>query len=233
MLEAGVTVLCSNYNSSRWIEGYCVALNQQLLGRFRIVFVDAASQDDSLERFRGFRFRRGIETDIVALDTRVGVYEAWNLATERSQTPYVINVNTDDRIFPAALLSLLAYGQRHPRADIVYGNNLVVADPDHKKVVGSNFWPRYSHQRLLRACLCGPFPLLKRRSVIAAGYFDPAYDISGDYEMWLRMSKQGYRFRKVPELIGSYYRNPKGISTDAARFQEHLRQDTRLRQIYA
>ena len=44
-----LTVLCSNYNSDRWIDGYLESLNSQLLTEFTVIFVDANSNDHSLK----------------------------------------------------------------------------------------------------------------------------------------------------------------------------------------
>ena len=227
-----VTILCSSYNSSRWIEGYCRAVNAQLLESFRLVFVDAASSDDSLRKFRAFPFRGGIETSVIECDTTIPIYQAWNMAIEASPTDYCMNINTDDRIYPAGLLSMLHYAAAFPEIDVLYSRCFVVADPDHRKIVNLFDWPEYSHEMLLKMCICGPFPLLKRSAVIAAGMFDPHYTIAGDYEMWLRMSKLGYSFRKVPETIGSFYFNPVGRCVDKSLEPEKLRQEAAIKDKY-
>ena len=74
--------------------------------------------------------------------------------------------------------------------------------------------------------------MVKRSSLVEDGLFDPSFSISGDYEMWLRMSKKGREFFKVVEPVGSYYRNPEGVSTNPAGMPEHLRQDTLMRDMY-
>lgn len=213
IVNPDVTILCSNYNSSRWIDGYCRSLNQQLLPKFSIIFVDACSTDGSVGRFRSFRFREGIDAEVVLCGHRISVYEAWNIAVGKAQTQYCMNVNTDDRLYPSALLTMLSYAAADPEVDVRYSPCFVTRDPEHKRLVDILNWPEFSHAALLQKCICGPFPLLKRNAVVEAGLFNPEYRCSGDYEMWLRMSKQGYRFRKVPEVIGTYYDNPIGLST--------------------
>ena len=56
---------------------------------------------------------------------------------------------------------------------------------------------------------------------------------AGDYEMWLRMSKLGNTFKKVPEVIGSYFDNPAGLST--SREMEKIRNNevARARLVHA
>ena len=50
------------------------------------------------------------------------------------------------------------------------------------------------------------------------GYFDEKYRSSGDWEMWLRGASQGSKFKKIYEVLGLYYFNPTGISTNPDNF---------------
>lgn len=231
-MNPDVTILCSNYNSSGWIGGYCEALNKQLLPGFSVVFIDAGSTDDSVSRFRSFSFRDGIETELVQCERRISVYEAWNIAISKAKTRYCMNVNTDDRLYPAALLTMLSYAAVDPDIDVHYSPCFVTRDPEHKRLVDILDWPEFSHAALVQRCICGPFPLLKRSALIEAGLFDPEYRCSGDYEMWLRMSKLGYRFRKIPEVIGTYYDNPVGLSTSREMMEQRALENTRVRALH-
>jgi hypothetical protein len=107
-----------------------------------------------------------------------------------------------------------------------------VTDPDHRKVVNLFDWPEYSHNTLVTMCICGPFPLLKRQTIVEAGMFNPEYSIVGDYEMWLRLSKMGRTFQKIPETIGSYFNNPAGLSTDKSLEVERMRQVHKIQTKY-
>lgn len=232
--ESLITVLCSTYNSSKWIEGYLEMINKQFLENFDIIFVDANSTDGSLDTIRNFKFRQGINSKIIACNSKIPIYTAWNMAIENSKTPYVVNVNTDDRLLPAALLVYTAYTEQYPDADVIYSGYIRVKDVEH--TISDAFWsmpPDHTHEQLLSFCYCGPFPLLKKNSVIEDGMFNPNYTISGDYEMWLRMSKNGRKFVRVAELIGSYFWNPVGMSTSLDNRNEALRQDAEVRRIHA
>ena len=153
-----------------------------------------------------------------------------NLAITSSQTDYCINYNTDDMLYPAALSSLMMYAASMPEIDVFYSRFFVSSDVDHRSLVTVFDKPEYSHDAMLKVCLCGAFPLLKRKSVIEAGLFDTTYRIAGDYELWLRMSKFGYRFRKIPEAVGCYFLNPAGLSTNQDLNFERNSEVQRLRE---
>jgi glycosyltransferase involved in cell wall biosynthesis len=232
--SSAITVLCSTYNSAKWIDGYLESINNQFLEHFDIIFVDANSDDGSLDTIKNFEFREGINVNIIECSEKIPIYEAWNLAIQDCSTPYVINVNTDDRLFPAALITYINYAQAFPPGDVFYASYAQVEDAEHSKVTGTFLVPNPDHNLLLKHCYCGPFPLLKKETIIEDGLFNPDYTISGDYEMWLRMSKKGRNFFPVRESLGSYYYNPEGVSTnrESEHWQEHVRQDIEIRKLY-
>jgi glycosyltransferase involved in cell wall biosynthesis len=231
-----ISILCSNYNSSEWIHNYCNYINSQLLHSFEVIFVDANSTDDSLSKIQNFSFRDGIKVTIVPLSERVTVYEAWNIAIDKSSNDYVMNYNTDDKLFGSALLSLVGYINQYPHIDVLYSNCLVSQDVNHSSIQYMHDWGDANDmQTLLKGCCCGPFPLLRKQKVIDCGKFNPVFSISGDYEMWCRMNSKGAIFKKIDECLGVYYHNPNGVSTknDPERSHLQLGQDLHLREIYS
>tara|TARA_R110000796_G_scaffold252331_3_gene386119 strand:- start:341 stop:1045 length:705 start_codon:yes stop_codon:yes gene_type:complete len=227
-----ITVLCSTYNSAKWIDGYLKSINKQMLKTFNIIFVDANSDDGSLETIKDFTFRDGITVEIVEYAEKIPIYEAWNCAIHRCNTEYVINVNTDDRLYPSALKTYLGYAEAEPSGDIFYCTYVQVDDVTHERLSGFFQPPEHDHNLLIQQCYGGPFPMLKRDTLIEEGLFNPEYDISGDYEMWLRMSKNNRNFVRVAESLGSYYRNPQGVSTNRENHMRHVQQDLFLRELY-
>lgn len=226
-----ITLVCSNFNSARWIEGYLNSVNEQLLPEFVINFVDAGSTDGSWDTIKKFKFRDGIK---VNYDVKEGcsIYEAWNRGFALAETEYCMNFNTDDRLFPTALTVMSEYIKRYPSVDVLYSPCFVVTDTNHSPFVGLHDWVEFSKEELLKNCICGPFPVVRRQSVIDVGLFDPEFTISGDYEMWLRLESRGKKFLKIKEPVGSYYSNPEGISSNRETLQEHVRQDMKIRSMY-
>jgi len=220
-----ITILCSNYNSNKWIEGYLKALNSQTLEEFCVIFVDANSTDNSLETIKSFKFRDGISVEILEFKDRINIYEAWNEAIKICNSDYVINFNTDDRLYSDALAIYQSFCKQHPDIDIFYSPCDITDDKEHKNKIGVYNWPEYSHEVLSRICICGPFPMLKRGSIEKAGLFDVRYPHSADYEMWLRMSFMGMKFFRIDQFLGSYYKNPTGMSTNPANLQKAQAED--------
>ena len=200
-----ISIICSNYNSDRWIEEYFEYVNNQTLKNFDIIFIDVKSTDDSLNKIQSYKFRDGIRKIIIEYPERIGVYKTWNIGIRAAETPYVMNYNTDDMLDEEALEIYSKAIEENPDTDIIYGPCGFVNSRNPKEFVGFGNWPEYSHEIMMQICICGPFPLAKRESLIKAGYFDEDFISSGDYEMWARMSKQGFSFKRIPEVLGSFY----------------------------
>lgn len=46
------------------------------------------------------------------------------------------------------------------------------------------------------------------------GYFNQDYKSAGDWDFWLRCAFGGATYMKHPEVLGVYYFNPTGMSTN-------------------
>ena len=231
-----ISILCSNYNSSEHIDRYLHYINSQFLKEFEVIFVDAASSDDSLQKISNFNFREGIKNRILSCDNRISIYEAWNLAIDNSCYDYVMNYNTDDKLFGNTLYTLAEYIKLYPHIDVIYSNCFISSDINHENIVNFYNWNDANDiQNLLRGCCCGPFPLLKKETVINCGMFNSSFTISGDFEMWCRMNSKGAKFKKLDEFLGVFYQNPNGVSTarDEQRNIKHLQEDNWIRKTYS
>jgi GT2 family glycosyltransferase len=227
-----ITLICSNYNSSKWIDGYLNSLNNQLLENFSVIFVDANSTDESLGKIKNFKFREGIDVKICEYKERIGLYEAWNVAVKEATTEYVMNYNTDDRLFPAALNVLTCYALKYPDVDIFYQNAFITYSENHEPLKSFYvFTKQHTHEKLLQACYGGPFPMVKRKAIQEVGYFNQKYIMSGDYDMWLRLSKAGKKFMRIEEYLGSYYNNPIGLSTNPETRNKQWLEDCEIREL--
>ena len=224
-----VTLLCSNFNSQQWIEGYLESINNQIENNVRIIFVDAGSTDGSLETIKRFRFRAGI-THMIIEEPGCTVYQAWNIAINKSTTDYVMNLNTDDRLFNYGLITAKHVAQNNPDADMIYFPCFETDSTDHSTV--SKYHRRdipFNLDSLNEHCICGPFPLLKTQTIKELGGFSETLKIGGDYDMWVRMAYAGKKLLPSIEPIGSYYNNPQGISTDEQTRMLHFEEDKSTR----
>lgn len=229
-----ISLICSTYNSAKFIDNYLKSVNYQFLEKFEIIFVDANSTDGSLQTIKDYKFREGIQKTIIECEERITIYEAWNKGLEVAKYDWVMNYNTDDKIFHSSLLTLIKYTQLFPNIDVFYSNCWITNKEDHSNIVDYFNWNDANNLLILlqRGSCVGPFPLLRKQTIKEVGGFNTEYTICGDFEMWCRLSYKGYKFLKINELVGSYYKNPEGMSTKSSHHPILVKEDTIIRQIY-
>ena len=225
-----ITLICSNYNSDKWINEYLEYVNNQIFKEFDIIFIDANSTDQSLEKIKNYKFDSKINKKIIQSDRRIGLYEAWNIAIRNCNTEYVMNYNTDDMLYNNAVSIYNNHLVNNPEIDLFYGPCVSTLNRNINDINLYYDWPEYSHETMLRFCFCGPFPLVKKEVFNRIGYFDERFVSSGDYEMWLRMSKFNCKFKRIPETIGVFYFRQDSINQ--SNKQKAIQEDILIQQFY-
>ena len=208
-----ISIICSVYNSSKWLDIYLNCVNDQFEKEFEIIFIDANSIDSSVSIIENFKFRKGISYKIIKNLENINIYKAWNIGISECSGEYIMNWNTDDFLYPSALTTYLEYIKQNPSVDLFYSPCCIINSQSYDSIIGLRNWPEYSHELLLKFCYCGPFPLVKKNAIQSVGYFNEKYISSGDYDMWLKLSKAGFKFKKIPDIIGLFYQREDSIST--------------------
>lgn len=226
-----ISVIVSVYNAEQYLATYLEYVNRQFLRNFEIIFVDASSSDQSLKTIKDFKFRKDISVQILPQDSRITIYQAWNIAIKNSTQNYIVNWNTDDILFSSALQTYESYAKSFPDVDLFYGPCFLSKAQDINAISNIYMWPNYSHQELLSRCICGPFPLVKKSAIENVGYFSEDYVSSGDYEMWLKLSKNNYTFKRIPEIVGCFFDRPNSVSQQ--KIQLAQQEDRKIQKLYA
>ncbi len=89
-----VTVVIPNYNGRHFMEPCLASLKKQTYHDYRILVVDNASTDGSIEYMR----EHYPEIETIALDQNYGFSKAVNIGIRHSRTPYVLLLNNDTTV---------------------------------------------------------------------------------------------------------------------------------------
>lgn len=223
-----VSAIVSTYNSEEFIRGCLQDLVEQTLykkGEVEIIVVDSASEQNEQLILREFESRY---PNIVYERTpeRETLYASWNRAIKRARGVYITNSNTDDRHRPDALEVMANYLDTHPEASLVYADQLITHIANDTwattQAIESWNWPAYSYSELQQRCIIGPQPMWRISLHKKYGYFRSEFRAAGDYEFWLRIGKTENPVR-LPEILGLYYFNPRGLSTSGSAGMEETR----------
>ena len=62
-------------------------------------------------------------------------------------------------------------------------------------------------------------PMWRKELHDKCGLFEEKYKSAGDWEFFLRCAFEDIKFHKLSDVLGLYYFNPKGVSTNPENFK--------------
>ncbi len=154
------------------------------------------------------------------LENDPGIYAVWNKAIQMSSGDFITNINCDDRRTPDCLEKQATLLMTNEEYDLIYNDSYIVNTPNisweninHSSTKRYNF-EQFSKEAMLRGNLPHNNPMWRKTLHDKHGYFNEQYRSASDWEFWLRCSFGGSKFIKAAEILGIYYLNPTGMSTN-------------------
>lgn len=153
-----------------------------------------------------------------------GIYGVWNQAIEMSKGEFITNMNCDDRRAPYAVERQAKLLVSQPDVDLVYNDSYISQQPNvnweslPQNAQRYNF-EQFSKEAMIRGNQPHNNPMWRKSLHEKHGLFDSKYRSAGDWEFFLRCAFAGAKFQKMSEVLGIYYFNPKGISTNFENFE--------------
>lgn len=220
-----LTAVVSTYNSEGFIEGCLQDLVAQTIGdRLEIIVVDSGSEEDEASVVREFQ-RRYANIKYMRTSQRENVYCAWNRGIKFALGKYVTNANTDDRHRHDAYELMLGELEAKDDVALVYADVIKTQTPNETfrqcSPTGMYRWHDWDRNKLLeKGCFIGPQPVWRKDVHNEYGYFDANYDVSADFEFWLRIS-QTNEFYHINTPLGLYMDRPDSIEHANGSRKEH------------
>ena len=189
----------------KFIESYFNNIKQQInFNRieFIIVYSEWSKEFDKHKHLENIKF--------VKEDEKLGVYNAWNIGILNATSEYVTNWNIDDLRFPINNKIKYDLISKNIEIDLVYNWYVGVTSKELEEDVDLSTkqiqqYPDEYHLHTHIACMAGPDPLWRKSFHLFGGYFDyKNFSIIGDWEMWIRMSKMGLKFKLIPHVLCIY-----------------------------
>ena len=219
-----ISLITSVYNAADYIEGLMEDTTNQTIfeDKCEWVILNANPPGENKEEEIIKKYVEKYPNNIIyeRLEEDPGVYATWNLAIEKSSGEYVTNINCDDRRRMDGLEQQAALLYATPDVDLVYNDSYVVREPNLAwKEVDKHSTSRYNFEEfsvdaMMRGNLPHNNPMWRKSLHDKHGMFEEKYRSASDWEFWLRCAYGGAKFLKHPEVLGVYYFNPTGVSTN-------------------
>lgn len=208
-----VTIITPTFNRADFLPSAIESVLGQTFRDFELIIVDDGSTDSSCKVIQGYQQQDDRVVYIYQHNQGQSVARNRGLAEARGE--FICFLDSDNAWLPEKLdISLQAF-RKHPEADVVYGDFIVIDAVG--KELGVNRMRRFSGRitaQLLRDNFVSMNTTMTRTSCFRElGEFKENERMAEDYELWLRFSTR-FRFRYVPEVLGFYRVMEDQISTD-------------------
>jgi glycosyltransferase involved in cell wall biosynthesis len=202
-----ISVIMCVHNGAAHVTEAVESVLAQSVRDFELVVVDDGSTDASAELIAALAARDG-RIRLLKREHR-GLTRALNEALSEAQGRYIARQDADDVSLPHRFEAQLEYLERR-RLDVAFSDFAVF---DGSRVL---FECRPSADRLLllRALLLGNRVAHSTwffRRTLGLSY-DPAFERSQDYELWLRLHRRGHRWGVVPASLVKIRRHARAVS---------------------
>jgi glycosyltransferase involved in cell wall biosynthesis len=168
------------------------------------------------------------------LENDPGIYAVWNKAIKMSTGEFITNMNCDDRRRPDCLEQQAKMLVLNTNFDLVYNDSYIVNTPntcweDIEPLSTQRYnFEHFSKEAMIRGNLPHNNPMWRKSLHEKYGYFNEQYKSASDWEFWLRCCFEGSKFIKEDEILGIYYFNPKGMSTNPEHNDWKLKEEKEI-----
>lgn len=230
--EKNLGIFCPLYNGEKFIKRYLDnVVEQTIFNEVNFYILDCASPDGEFRTIEKYLHHDNIKYK--RLDKDPGLYPAWNICVDWVQEKYIGNWNVDDRKTDDSLEVLLKELLEDEDLDLIYGITLTtsVVNDSWQETTSKKAFPFLPHsfENLLRNNSPHCMPIWKKDMHKKHGYFDENYLSASDTDMWLRACKGGAKMKLLEKVIGLYYHNPNGRSTNPETLQQMLDEVKKVR----
>lgn len=213
-----VSVITSIYKASEFLSGFLTdARRQSIFFDCEFLLLDANEDSKDFELIIPFLDIPNFKYVKIG---KTSIYEAWNIGVNKASSNLLTNWNVDDRREIFSLEKQVSILESDLSIDVCFGPTLFSTIPNEvfEYSAANTVFPALdiTLENLLQHNSPHCLPVWRKSLHDKFGAFDTKYRSAADYDFWLRAFCGGAKFQKIDDIIGLYYYNPSGISTDPA-----------------
>ena len=199
------------YKDLRFLDAAVDSILQQDFRDLELIVVDDGNNQDAL--FETFS-QRDPRIRIVSSPTNIGTAAAANRGIAAARAEIIARLDADDVALPGLLAAQVAALDADPALGIV-GTGFTAID-ERDRVKQSHLRPESDFEIRWTCLFANPFlhstVAFRRACFDAAGGYDSAWRVSGDYEFWFRLLEHG-RGANIQQELLHYRENSRGLTS--------------------
>lgn len=207
-------MVCSLYKSQNYLEQFLVDFRQQsIYEQCELILVHNQPEPKELEIIRKFSVGSNATINHIELSAVEPLAASWNRAWHVAAGEFIAIWNVDDRREPDSLRSQVHALEMKPQVVAVYGDYVEV-DTAGSRVGVKRITPQFRKPNFLRSFpQGGAFTVYRKDLAQKIGGFDEQLLVGPDMEYSFRIAASELAMARVPELLGYFTNEKKGLST--------------------
>ena len=195
-----VSIIMPSLNQGEFIEASIRSILLQNYPNLEFIIIDGGSNDNTLKVIE--KYDSWISYWESVPDK--GQAQALNKGFKIGSGEIATWINSDDLLFPSALFKVVNWFKNNPGMDFVYGLSYVLT-PDNKVALNknNNTTAELEYEYLASFPYSQPSCFFTYDILGRVGFLDESYDITMDYDLFVRMSLNGEMYG-ISEMIGVF-----------------------------
>tara|TARA_B100000780_G_scaffold276767_1_gene246013 strand:+ start:300 stop:1187 length:888 start_codon:yes stop_codon:yes gene_type:complete len=204
-----VTIILNCYNGEKYLIEALKSIENQTYKNWELVFWDNLSTDKSKEILKSFKNKK---FRYFKSKKHTSLYSARNLAIRKAKGEYISFLDCDDTWENNKLKKQIKLFE-DKKVAVVYGNLFVKKNKKIRKYYNYNLKKGYLYKDLIQNYNIGILTVVIKKKILIKEkkIFNNKYNIIGDFDLFLRLSKK-YYFQVVQKPVATYRIHNKNLS---------------------
>lgn len=216
-----ISVIVPCYNSQDTIEDSLRSIKQQTYKNIEVIICDDGSSDNTVDLVEGFvlsdkRF------NLIKNDNNKGLIFTLNRLVDESKGEYVCRIDSDDKMTINRVERQLSYMLNNEVIGV--GSWYKQFSAKKKLVKLPLIFNDIVHSLPFTNPFCHPSMMI-RRDVMVANRYNSKFLHAEDYELWVRLIRQGYKLENIKCVTTLYRVHPEQVSTSNSEYQKNIAAD--------
>jgi glycosyltransferase involved in cell wall biosynthesis len=196
-----ISIIMNCFNGEEFLKDSIESVISQTYQNWELIFYDNCSKDNSKKIFNSFDNKK---FKYFKSKRKLKLYEARNLAFKKAKGRYISFIDVDDIWLKTKLTKQLEL-MKKTKTKFCYSNYYRLKSNKKQKAYSKKLPEGVIYDELLKDYCVGIITVLLERKLLINSHikFNINYDIIGDYDLFLKLSKK-IKFSCVQEPLATY-----------------------------